>query len=424
MHHSPHGTALSALLILLCVTTTSIRGETPALAFAGTPRPELLDEISQLDDTLAVGLDAAGLRGAAAVSIGESNSEILLFGDGASGVANELRGTVRDLLLTPDGATVLGIGHRAARRGGGESFLFQIDFASGKMRRVMRLPPTANSLDHWTARDAVAIACLNEIRTVSLPHLRSGPLFPVPGRNLAMIAIGGSDWALVGQDQALLLLDLSRPPGLDDVPVIQSSGTPAAVVELASAADGRSALGLLADGGLLEIGIDPLSVKLDGTARGLASSSRTQAAEPEWLTARWRPAPTPAPETEPAQEQKQEPLPEPAPTPRTLTETQPAPLPATTLAEGALAGRIRGAAADRVVAVVLFGPDNILREAARVTPDADGNFAVEDLAPGRYRVQLDGGGATVLIAQPPYRLITIGEGSPTAPIEFVVQRAL
>ena len=155
MHYSPHGragrglrtAAVSALCVLFCLAAAPSRGDSEALAFAGTPRPALLDKISQLERTLAVSLDAAGLRAAAAISIDEKESEIRLFGEGAPEVVNELRGTVRDLLLTPDGGTVLGIGHRTPKRGSSESFLFQIDFSSGKMRRVMRLRKLDGGID-------------------------------------------------------------------------------------------------------------------------------------------------------------------------------------------------------------------------------------------------------------------------------------
>ena len=61
---------------------------------------------------------------------------------------------------------------------------------------------------------------------------------------------------------------------------------------------------------------------------------------------------------------------------------------------------IDGAGIERVRVVVLFGPDNILREAARIAPSPDGTWTVNGLEVGRYRIQLDGDGTTVVARVP------------------------
>jgi hypothetical protein len=66
-----------------------------------------------------------------------------------------------------------------------------------------------------------------------------------------------------------------------------------------------------------------------------------------------------------------------------------------------LEGRITGPHASAVVAVIVLGPDTLLREAARVAPARDGSWFVDGLLPGRYRVQLDGG-ARVLGSAPAF----------------------
>ena len=88
-----------------------------------------------------------------------------------------------------------------------------------------------------------------------------------------------------------------------------------------------------------------------------------------------------------------------------------------------LSGRIAGPAAGEVVAVVLLGPDNILREAARLRPLPDGTWRAEGLSPGRYRVQLDGGGSRVLTTNPPFLIINLVEGQALEAPEFQVLRA-
>jgi hypothetical protein len=87
-------------------------------------------------------------------------------------------------------------------------------------------------------------------------------------------------------------------------------------------------------------------------------------------------------------------------------------------------GRIEGPAAGRVESVVLFGPDNILREAARVRPASGGRWHVDDLSPGRYRVQLDGGGGAVLVTEPRFLLLTVSPGVEVHAPVLKVLRAL
>jgi hypothetical protein len=90
-----------------------------------------------------------------------------------------------------------------------------------------------------------------------------------------------------------------------------------------------------------------------------------------------------------------------------------------------LQGRLSGPGARAVVAVVVLGPDNVLREAARVVPDGDGLFAVDPLPPGRYRVVVDGGGGRVLVTRPPFHVVEVGaQGVSPAVADFEVLRPL
>jgi hypothetical protein len=56
---------------------------------------------------------------------------------------------------------------------------------------------------------------------------------------------------------------------------------------------------------------------------------------------------------------------------------------------------------------VLLGPDNVLREAKRITPESDGSWSASALPPGKYRVQLDGGGDRVLVTDPPFLMVDV-----------------
>jgi hypothetical protein len=87
-------------------------------------------------------------------------------------------------------------------------------------------------------------------------------------------------------------------------------------------------------------------------------------------------------------------------------------------------GRITGPALAEVVAVVLHGPDDVLREAGRVRPAADGAWEIDGLAPGLYRVHLDGGGARVLITEPRFLILRIEAGRPATAPDLRVLRSL
>jgi hypothetical protein len=112
---------------------------------------------------------------------------------------------------------------------------------------------------------------------------------------------------------------------------------------------------------------------------------------------------------------------EPGATVDTSAPTPPEPAPAepvtgTTTAsadpsKGDAEGKLTGPALSEVVAVVLHGPNNIMREAARTRPESDGTWSAFGLEPGRYRVLIDGGGGRVLQTQPAFRTIEVKAGS-------------
>jgi hypothetical protein len=73
--------------------------------------------------------------------------------------------------------------------------------------------------------------------------------------------------------------------------------------------------------------------------------------------------------------------------------------------------------------VVILGPDDLFREAARIVPRADGSWSATGLAPGRYRVQLDGGPDRVLATRPAFVTLDVSaDGAAIAP-EIAVLRA-
>jgi hypothetical protein len=193
------------------------------------------------------------------------------------------------------------------------------------------------------------------------------------------------------------------------MPLREQVVTPAPVLSLALSPDGHQGLAQLLNGRTFEVHFSPLR---------LGESSAPAATFVDDVPAN----PTPDPDATAAQEM----APKAQPTAMPQAES-----PATTTAPPAprkppaavqkpvdstdravqLRGKIIGAATDQVSWIVLYGPNNILREARRVAPN-DGNWAADGLVPGRYRVQMDGGGGRVLVTRPRYLLIEIREGEP------------
>ena len=99
----------------------------------------------------------------------------------------------------------------------------------------------------------------------------------------------------------------------------------------------------------------------------------------------------------------------------------PAPDSAPAAAAGApqLWGRIEGPARQDVVEVVLLGPNNVLHEALRVRPEADGSWKAEGLAPGRYQIQLAGDARRVLVTEPRFAVVQIPQGPGTIEAETI-----
>jgi hypothetical protein len=72
---------------------------------------------------------------------------------------------------------------------------------------------------------------------------------------------------------------------------------------------------------------------------------------------------------------------------------------------------------------LFLGPDNILREAARVVPEGSGRYQSSTLPAGSYRVVAAGKGGRVLICSPPYISLQVGSNSAVEAPELTVLRA-
>ena len=69
--------------------------------------------------------------------------------------------------------------------------------------------------------------------------------------------------------------------------------------------------------------------------------------------------------------------------------------------------------------VVFYGPNSILKEKARVVPQADGSFSLPLPPPGKYRILLTGTGGAQLSYSPAYYQIEVGDIGVTG-IDFKV----
>jgi hypothetical protein len=439
-------------------------------------RPPILERVGVPDGISLVAIGSDGERAAVALAADEQNRQtrVLLFDMAADQPAEvSLTGVVRDLLFEPGGAAVLGLLHKPAKRREGETYLVRIDFQTAKSRRVLRVAPSARALDFWSTRSMLLVAARHEIRTFSMPELRSGPLYRVVGENLAVASVGAGGRILVGQEDALVEVDLDDRPGENSMPLRDSLATPEPVVSLAAAADGSRVLARLAGGAVYRVSRGPLSIEAVGAGSVVAKRER------EAPPATSPPAPA-EPEVTPAAPSEETPAavgstpavthgdtpviaaatvaasPEPSPAEPARVIEEPAPVVSETArdAEEAdvevqtaviedaalpetetqdvppphevhqLLGRVTGAAADRVRAVVLLGPDNILREAQRVQPASGGWWWADNLQPGRYRVQVDGGSLTVLVTRPPFLVVDVRIDEPVRAGDIDVVEAL
>ena len=84
------------------------------------------------------------------------------------------------------------------------------------------------------------------------------------------------------------------------------------------------------------------------------------------------------------------------------------------------AGKLTGAVA-RVRFIVLYGPNNILKEYARVHPESDGSWTAPLPPAGTYRVMAVGDGSTPLPVSPGYIAVKVVEGVGQSGLDFEVK---
>jgi hypothetical protein len=419
----PRATLLATLFLATGVTAAD-----PVL-FPDDRRPAILEQLELPGEVRILDIASDGNQAAYAVNVGEKKHLRAIVH--VSSVEHpdplelEVKGRIVDLLFSEDGGLLFAIHERPPRkRRSGENFLLLIETGTLKSRRDLYLPATSRALAFWPARNALLVASRNEIRTLLLPDLRSGPLFRILGENRSVASIGGSR-ILIGQDERLLIVDLADRPGDDQMPVRESVAVDAPVMDLAIDRSGGPGLARLADDRVIRIGIDPLSVAAaDREIIARAAAPEPVPAAPVTAIALLDEQPDP-PET-PEIPTREPDEPEPAGSAAVSTGVPAIAPEENVLDPGAVQvrGEISGPERADVVAVVLFGPDNILLEASRVVPDVSGSWQVEGLAPGRYRVVVDGGGRNVLVSEPAFHVVEIQVESALIEIDFRVSQSL
>jgi len=429
---------MAGIACLALAATVDLPAATREIRIVGGARPAVLERIETDVDALAVAFDPAGARAAVAISAStkEPRSIVRLYAsDRASAIEVSIAGVVRALVWPADTGGLFAIVHRPARRGPGEAHLVLVDPEAPRPRELRLLPSSASGLDVWSAARSLVIAAEDEIRSFHLDGLRSGPLYRIPGRNLAVASLAGSNLMLIGQASEILLVDLGDPPGLEQMPVRERTAVPAPVRAIAVSADATDALAAFEDGRTWSLAFGPLRLARDLDSDAIVVGvGRGSAQAPVPVAPLVLPAPPPiaAPdaantviaETPPSAPEIAQPPPHesqptaiapsatPQATPPPEIRTRP---PAPSVVEppivrtSLLSGLVSGPAHGEVAWVVVLGPSSLLREAARVPVDPSGIWHVERLEPGRYRVQLDGGSAGTIVSDPPFVMVEVGE---------------
>ena len=329
------------------------------------------------------------------------------------------------------------------------------------------------------------LATDDRILTYALTPLKASRFYTSPGMNRAVAGTGRSAVLHVLRDSSLAVIDPSRWSRAggrvqlsdDDATSVVSLGSPG--VALTLSADGSAAFVLHEDHRTLSI-IDTAAASvidirsLDGerdlmagpTPDGrivLASSdpggALTTISTPPAAAIAERippaeqppPVPPPPPESPPVASEPQSVIPEPAesaepgekeaqvqpesvPEPEAVTPAVPEPAPETEPSppapqeepgdsrpglSGSLSGDFKGAKE-----VLLYGPDSLLRLAARAPVAGDGTFRFDVPPPGSYRVIVSGGPDGQVFTNPRFRTIKVeagGTGSKSLDFEVLGQ---
>ena len=313
-----------------------------------------------------------------------------------------LVGRLVGLVAAGDGSACYAVVRMSGKKGIVRTVeLLRIDLRTERVSSVATLPMTAVGLAITADGATLLVAAKDEIRTFSIPTVASGRLYRVAGENVGVSAIEGSSYAVVAQRSRVGLVDLSAPQGRDGLELKEEAAAPAPL---------RGLLASAGEGGPVAQGDGALAWRV---------RIGDLPAEPVVVPP---PPPEPPPQPPPEVAPSETAAPPAQVAPAALAPEAPAPreIPGD---PGTVSGLITGPAAAEVAAVVFLGPDNILREAVRVVPDASGRYSAPPLPAGSYRIVAAGKEGRVLICSPPYISIRLGSSSAVEAPAFSVLRA-
>ena len=394
----------AAFFVLLFGFAVDVAAELPVLVPCDDPPAAVL----ALGAKSAI--EAFGIAPEAAVSVaamaspGDGTESVLRFNKAGNAQKEaKLGGRVLGLLVTPDGKSAYAVVRATNRKGAVRSVeLVRVDLETGRVSAGPTIPSTARGLAFGAGGSTLLVASRDEIRSLKLPGLMSGPLYRVLGDNVGIAPIRGSSFVIVAQSLRVVLADLAGPQGRDGLVLSQEVPAPAPLRGMLASAGEKGPVAL-SEGGLAWC--------VQAAAPPLPSPIQGRPAEPELAPVAAQPAPDPAASEAPA---AVAPAVEPPPAVRVATEIPAEP--------GTVSGVVAGPALVQLVAIVLLGPDNVLREAARIVPDDKGRFVSQELPPGAYRIVAAGKGGRVLICAPPFITIRVdSNGAVEAPVLKVLR---
>lgn len=397
-------------------------------AFASGPPAYWGEELSEIQAV------TGSLSGAVATArAGEKRISAIRFrlSSDANYRGLKIKGRVSSLLFMDDDATLLAVVRRQAKRETGDTYLLKIDTATTATERLATLPRSAAGMTWWPGARHVLVSCKNEIRSFKLPGFRSGPLYQLFGGNLAIAHHSGPVF-LVSRTSDLVLVNLEDPQGEVQIPVRKRFSIAGPLLAMEVSSEPTRLYGVTLDGVKIEQSLD-----VEDLSAALLPSAPASEPEPNKVEAPHVPVmpeepavqieptpPDPEPEPEPQPEPVVEapPLPAPVPAPEPEPQFERQPEDEVGRRDFQVYGTIQGAAATQVESVLILGPNNILREAARVQPGDDGRWGIGSLQPGRYRVVLDGGGGQAILSEPRFATIQVIEGEALEVPPFEAQR--
>jgi hypothetical protein len=412
----------SAALLILAVVAAAAAA--PPLIVPGEGLPEAVVALGPLERVEAFCISADGATALAAFpSARGARRSVLRIGHLESNPAEiELGGAVLDLVVTAPGDVAFAIVRETDKKGVSRRVsLLQIDPRAARTAGSVALPATAHGLAFGPGELSLLVAAKDEIRSFLLPDLTSGPLYRLAGDNVAIAPLSGTTRALVGQGARIALVDLAAPQDRDGLPVLAATEAAAPVRTLDSAPDEPIAIALLADGSSALVETDPLRLVPRPPALAIAwpGTKAVPPSEPVAPAPAATAAPPPAAVAPPPAVPPITGAPPPAaavpptePVAEPFVEAEPPePVAESSGEPGTVTGVVAGPARADVREVVLLGPDNVLKEAARVAPDGSGRFTVSGLMTGSYRIVAAGQGGRVLVCNPPFVTVKVRPGA-------------